>query len=125
MTTNIGRSSEIRTASTLAWLWGVLLLLISSAILMPLIIQEQNFTIPLLLLTLGIAQCLSGYLLRKQLWYSGWVALVTSLLSIFTVLQIRAAISILGLALSIFVIILVLRNRGLIMAKQRAPNQAL
>lgn len=87
-------------ASTLLWVLGVINLLGSVALGIPQIAQGRSLAYPLYVLFVGLAACMTGYLLRRKQRKAGIAAIAVSILAFISP-------PLVGLILGIIVIILV------------------
>lgn len=95
-------------ASTLAWIWGILMLFSAIAIGIPAISMGNSLGFPILMLVIGGLYCFSGYGLRKKRRIAGVVALVVSGLVLILNIISPARVSLLAILLNLAIIILVL-----------------
>ena len=105
-------STKLLVASTLAWLAGILQVLIAVAVGWPQIALHAG--LPLIILAegaFGVALCLAGYLLRKRRRVGGIiaaVALAATVIAHFTTGTLLSA----GTGITIVVLLLVLATWG-------------
>jgi len=97
-------------ASTLAWIWGILMLFSAVAIGVPAISMGNSLGFPILMLVIGGLYCFSGYGLRKKRRIAGVVALVVSGLVLILNIISPARVSLLAILVNLAIIILVLIN---------------
>ncbi|MBA7475575.1 hypothetical protein ES707_10947 [subsurface metagenome] len=97
-------------ASTLAWIWGIIMLFNAIVFGIPAISMGKNFGFPLLMLVIGGLYCFSGYGLRKKRRIAGVVALVVSGLVLILNIISPARVSPLTILVNLAIIILVLIN---------------
>ena len=95
-------------ASTLAWIWGILMLFSAIAIGIPAISMGNSLGFPILMLVIGGLYCFSGYGLRKKRRIAGVVALVVSGLVLILNIISPARVSLLAILVNLPIIILVL-----------------
>ena len=95
-------------ASTLAWIWGILMLFSAIAIGIPAISMGNSLGFPILMLVIGGLYCFSGYGLRKKRRIAGVVALVVSGLVLILNIISPARVSLLAILVNLAIIILVL-----------------
>ncbi len=80
----IDKSKTLLAASTLSWIWGILMVVSSLALGIPHLYLGGDLAYPILLLILGMLLCFSGYGLRKKRRVSGIIALAASFTYIFS-----------------------------------------
>jgi hypothetical protein len=107
---NLGSPRELKIASTLSWFWGILLLVSSIALGMPMVLQGGPLVLPMLLVVLAILFCVAGHGVRKQRLYASWLAVLSSVASCILLLLLRFQISPIGILIGLVVTILVIRN---------------
>ena len=95
-------------ASTLAWIWGILMLFSAVAIGVPAISMGKSVGFPILMLVIGGLYCFSGYGLRKKRRIAEVVALVVSGLVLILNIISPARVSLLAILVNLAIIILVL-----------------
>jgi len=100
----------LRVASILSWFWGILLLISSVALGIPMVSRGSPLVFPLLLVVLGILFCVAGNGVRKQRQYSRWLAVACSIASSVLLLLLRVSISPVGLVICLVITILVVIN---------------
>lgn len=98
----------LSVASTLAWIWGILMLFSAIAIGIPAISMGKSLGFPILMLVIGGLYCFSGYGLRKKRRIAGVVALVVSGLVLILNIISPARMSPLTILVNLAIIILVL-----------------
>jgi hypothetical protein len=101
---------ELKIASTLSWFWGILLLVSSIALGMPMASQGGPLVLPILLVVLAILFCVAGHGVRKQRLYASWLAVVSSIASCILLLLMQFRISPIGILIGLMVTILIIRN---------------
>ena len=107
---NLSSRRELKIASTLSWLWGILLLVSSVALGIPMASQGGPLVLPVLLVVLAILFCVAGHGVRKQRLYASWLAVVSSIASSILLLLLRFSISPVGILIGLVVTILVIKN---------------
>lgn len=95
-------------ASTLAWIWGILMLFSAIVIGVPAISMGKSLGFPILMLVIGGLYCFSGYGLRKKRRAAGMVALVVSGLVLILNMIFPTRVSLLAILVNLAIIILVL-----------------
>lgn len=95
-------------ASTLLWLWGILIVLIGLAIGIP-AFATQGTSLPILVFGVwGVVICASAYALRKRKWGVRWWATALCVVSTAIMILAQNRLSLLGMAINIGAIALVL-----------------
>lgn len=102
------KSVYLSVASTLAWVWGILMLLASIAIGIPAIFMSENPGLLILMLVIGGLYCFSGYGLRKKRRVAGVVALIIAGLILILNIIFPVRVSLLVILVNLAIIILVL-----------------
>lgn len=95
-------------ASTLAWIWGILMLFTAIAFGIPAISMGATLVGPILMLVTAGLYCFSGYGLRKKRRIAGVVALVVPGLTLIVHVIFPVRISLLAILVNLAIIILVL-----------------
>ena len=72
------RPIALSVASTLSWLWGILLILMMVAVLIPTVMSGEIPVAAVVLTGVAIGFCVAGYGLRKQRLYGAWSALAAA-----------------------------------------------
>ena len=94
-------------SSTLAWIWGILMLFSAVAFGIPAISMGLTLVGPILMLVFGGLYCFSGYGLRKKRRIAGVVALVVSGLTLIFHVISFVRISPLAILVNLPIVILV------------------
>ncbi len=98
----------LSVASTLAWIWGILMLFSAIAIGIPAISMGKSLGFPILMLVIGGLYCFSGYGLRKKRRIAGVVALIVAGLILILNIIFPVRVSPLTILVNLAIIILVL-----------------
>lgn len=98
----------LSVASTLAWIWGILMLFSAIAIGIPAISMGKSLGFPILMLVIGGLYCFSGYGLRKKRRVAGVVALIIAGLILILNIIFPVRVSLLVILVNLAIIILVL-----------------
>ena len=109
------RPQGLLIASTLCWLWGVLMAFSGVALLIPAIAMRGIGSGPALFALgfciLAIAYCVAGYLVRQLRLIGGWIAVITA--GLLSVLQLvggaTRAVGV-GLVVNLAIVALVVIN---------------
>lgn len=110
------RPQGLLIASTLCWVWGILIGFSGVALVIPAVAGRDMGAGPVFLavmfLPVAAAYCAAGYLVRKARLVGGWIAACTAgLMSALLFLGgIRGTQSV-GLAINLVIIVLVVSNR--------------
>ena len=108
-------STGLLIASTLCWLWGVIVGFSGVALLIPAMAVRGMGGGPLMfgvaVCVLAVAYCVAGYMLRRARLVGGWIAIVAaSLLSMLQLLTTGARALSIGLLVNVALITLVVIN---------------
>jgi hypothetical protein len=99
--TKVKTPQNIRIASILCWIWGVLLSLIGLAIGLPAIILSGNIAIVLIFSLWGGAYCVAGFALPRRKWSVGWWSIGLCVLSTLLLLLLQVKVSLFGILLNL------------------------
>jgi hypothetical protein len=104
------KPQTITIASTMCWVWGLLLLLIGLAIGFPAIAMKGNISILLFFAIWGGAYCVAGFALPRRKWSVRWWLSILSFLSAAILLLMQVTVSLFGVLLNIAVVGLVMMS---------------
>ena len=102
---NMSKTYYLRIASILIAVWAVFMLMSATAIGIPAIAANKNYTFPIILFVAGIMLFLISYALSKRKKTAGIVGLVIGIAGFFFYILLPAYINIIGIVLSLAVII--------------------
>ena len=118
---NQPKSRLITAASTIFWVWGVLLVISGIAIGYPAFATEGAVGPIFIMVAWGIAYCVGGFALRRRQWGVRWWASALCAISVLVLLFVQVKMSLLGIALNIAALVLIAGSwRALVLAP--APN---
>ena len=109
-----GRPQALLIASTLCWVWGILIVLIGISVLIPAIamrgLSSRSAIFALGLCLFGLGYCSAGYLVRKMRLIGGWIALVAAVLFCPAQFVGGTAQAVVGLVVNLAIVVLVMAN---------------
>ena len=105
-------------ASTLFWVWGVLILLVGFAVGYPALMQH-GLVMPLFSFGLwGASFCFGGYALRRRLYGVRWWGSIICVLSVIVLLFARVQLSLVGMLINTVSLGLIIASWGLFQNEQ-------
>ena len=100
----------LSTASTLAWIWGLLMVFGGVALGFPALSMGHSLVLPVILFVLGSALCYGGYGLRRKRRAASILAVGVSALTVIFHLFMHVGPGPVGIIVNLAIIVLVLVN---------------